>query len=461
MSTSVRIIELQDFYRDIDEHKVKNVVPLFEKFSFREIVDAVDTKYGQLPPGWEKIVILSKKPKDPPPEPKSSTIAKVMKRMSFRPKLPVEESKPPPPRAKPVPPTPPVGGYNAKPPAPPPKSRPVSSRMNAPAPIQPGGKPPPPPRKTTLERQKPVAPPRVGTLIKDKPSPPSKPKTAERGNIENKQTALGGMFGASSGNIASKQAALGGIFGGGNTATKPAAGILASKQKSLAGKVGGKVAKTASPVVINTSNKDLELLPLDHPDMEKYKKMQKSGLPEGAVINCMERDGVDPDSLFGASQAAPTKTTVPMVQKAAPPIKPKSVKKPPAPALKKTPAVSLKKPPAPVLKKPVAPDDDVPWVIMWSDQFNHEYFYNKDSGESTWEDPTGGKAKRQTDIVQESVYGVIQYDFIPSGSNEEEIALHAGEMVQIMNVGVDGWNTGYTQDGRYGLFPSSYCQVQS
>ena len=92
--TDRRIEELQRFYREVDPDREKNAEPLFERFVFREIVDAITMKYGRIPVEWEGAggpSVLKKK------EPK---------RKSLRQKLAssLTRAKPESTRAKPVPP---------------------------------------------------------------------------------------------------------------------------------------------------------------------------------------------------------------------------------------------------------------------------------------------------------------------------------------------------------------------
>mmetsp|Transcript_5848 Transcript_5848/g.10219 ORF Transcript_5848/g.10219 Transcript_5848/m.10219 type:complete len:571 (+) Transcript_5848:197-1909(+) len=563
-----QIAQLQEFYRSLDPSKVKNVEPMFEKWSFEEISAAVKAKYGKVPSEWESFAGKAKR--------RESKARTLLRKMSGK-----QKNKPAPTIAKPqkpVPPAPPpkntkpsITAGSQKPgatvpfspimanaakevkPAPP-KPRPVSSR----APLQiPAGKPPPPSPSTKPSMSKPTMP----TPPKKPVAPPRKPSSkAEATSLSANKNALAGKLGA-----LHKPAAP----------AAPAASDLNANKNALAGKLGG-LHKAPPAAAAPAGGSGLKKIPEDHADMGKYKRMQKSGLPQGAIENAMQRDGIDPSSLFGSSTVSapplaggikkpyrdPNAAPKPKpkaggggglslmeemklrqnkrnggggpAKPAAPPRKP-SKKAAPAsssgtassikskqaalagifggpapvkssspatskPAAKKWPTVSVEegsskpesapaKPmPMPVKPKlptpPVAvvdtpskphpqpspisqqkshpPSQQEKWTAVWSDEYKTHYYYNVETGATTWEPPAGvavgdNAAPR---MLQQSKYGQVMYDFKPTGYNQEEIAVARGTVVQIIDEGADGWTTGYTEDGRFGLFPSSYVQVQ-
>jgi len=85
-------------------------------------------------------------------------------------------------------------------------------------------------------------------------------------------------------------AKLGALFGA--PAGAPAKPKAAAKPKEGLKKFGG-------------GNKDKKWVSVDDPALAKYKKMQKMRLPEGAIMNAMEKDGFNPDCLLNPSQGPP------------------------------------------------------------------------------------------------------------------------------------------------------------
>ena len=122
----------------------------------------------------------------------------------------------------------------------------------------------------------------------------------------------------SAGGLAARQAMLANVLGGGGSRSVPPSPVD-SPNTPTAGGAGGpprsqslppreeikKPKNLADDAELSTAASELQKKLLggggssSKKDLSKYEKMQKAGLPQGAIEHAMRKDGVDPKLLFG------------------------------------------------------------------------------------------------------------------------------------------------------------------
>ena len=148
-------------------------------------------------------------------------------------------------------------------------------------------------------------------------------------------------------------------------------------------------------------------------EMQKYIKMRKKGLPQGAVDNCMTRDGFDPSTFSNT----PASSGPPGAPSAGPP--------PGGPPDRAGPG-----PP---------PGGPNPWTKVLDRASNAYYYHNKNTGATQWNDPgtgLGGAPPPPLPATRAKTARAI-YAFTPQG-NPLEMPLTVGDIVEVTEEGADG-----------------------
>lgn len=337
--------ELKDFYRTVDPQREKNVEPIFSKFAFEEISSAVMKKYGKIPSGWAGMVM----PQNSNPEPESESRANGSASQKSRPPLPSLSKKPDLDALRPSNGPPPMFGIDevpAAPPRPPPAApgelellKSKDSQLNKYRAMQKAGLPQAQvenclvrdgihpsslygdsvstisPKRSSRRRSSsrsskrnssgksksmkpkaPVPPP----FLREKAPPPaavlSSRPSSPRGDDYAQPSAPPSKR---SSKRSSKRR---------SKSRSPARAPPVAPPRNVAAVPPPRPPKAAparaptpapKPQPAASSGPTLERPSGNDPAYDKYKKMQKAGLPQGAVENAMIRDGMDPCGLFG------------------------------------------------------------------------------------------------------------------------------------------------------------------
>ena len=207
------------------------------------------------------------------------------------------------------------------------------------------------------------------------------------------------------------------------------------------------------------------------PDISKYEKMAKM-LPQGAVENAMTRDGVDPGWLFGADCLTVKSTKRPVKagggsapsaaahSQAAPAAAPKAnptggqLYAPQQAGFPPQQAFSAPQQHQPQHMQQQRPQQFGEWSQMWSPEHSAYYYISLVTNQSTWVAPPGfGAVQPQHNfmapapIPQQNYPQLVtmKYPFNPTGANPLEMQVIAGDKIEIIQFGNDGWIVGRCQ----------------
>jgi len=131
---------------------------------------------------------------------------------------------------------------------------------------------------------------------------------------------------------------------------------------------------------------------------------------------------------------------------------------------------------APPKSAPPSAKSHEKWVELFSDEYKTPYWYNMTTGESTWVLPQGvtvltreeaeaqqrNSPSSRAEVINKD-FATVQYDFVPSGANPDELHVIAGLTVKVLDQADDGWSTVQTEEEkrRFGLVPTSYLALNT
>jgi len=88
------------------------------------------------------------------------------------------------------------------------------------------------------------------------------------------------------------------------------------------------------------------------------------------------------------------------------------------------------------------------------------------TGETSWYPPAQMQVQAQppappaAPMPSMQRVGVMMFNFIPTGSNAQEIACYANDQIILYAVDADGWATGRNlRSGQLGLVPANYMRM--